>query len=146
MLLALLAVFVVLGIMQFFMPKPQTPPDKGQPQQESQQSQQTPSPVAAPTSSSTPVPAKSPAPEPKVPVKAAANETESVLETPFYRITFTNRGVSGKSWLLIEKEKFKEGKEKYKYTDDNGQSIALVNSTVTGQLGLPLSFFAYDNE
>ena len=29
MLLALVAVFVVLGVMQYFMPKPQTPQDKG---------------------------------------------------------------------------------------------------------------------
>ena len=30
MLMALVAVFVVLGVMQYFMPKPKTPPDKGQ--------------------------------------------------------------------------------------------------------------------
>ena len=113
MLLALVAVFVVLGVMQYFMPKPQTPPDKGQPQQQqSQQAQQTPSPVAVPTTSSTPVSPKSPASAVKVPVKTATSETESVLETPTYRITFTNRGASVKSWLLTEKEKFKDGTEK----------------------------------
>ena len=58
MLLALVAVFVVLGVMQYFMPKPQTPPAKGQPQQQSQQAQQTPSPVAGPMTSSTPVSAE----------------------------------------------------------------------------------------
>ncbi len=42
MLLALVAVFVVLGVMQYFMPKTQTPPDKGQQQQQSQQAQQKP--------------------------------------------------------------------------------------------------------
>ena len=36
MLLALVAVFVVLGVMQYFMPKPQTPPAKGQQQQQQQ--------------------------------------------------------------------------------------------------------------
>jgi YidC/Oxa1 family membrane protein insertase len=143
MLLVLLAVFVVLGLMQYFMPKPKTPPDKSQPQQ---QSQQTPSPVAVPAKSSTPVPPKSPALAVKVPVKAATAETESVLETPTYRITFTNRGASVKSWLLTEKEKFKDGTEKYKYTDDNGKPFELVNSTVAGQLGNPLSFFAYDKD
>jgi YidC/Oxa1 family membrane protein insertase len=51
-----------------------------------------------------------------------------------------------KSWLLIEKEKFKDGKEKYKYTDDNGKPFELVNPTVASQLGNPLSFFAYDKE
>ena len=50
MLLALVAVFVVLGVMQYFMPKPQTPPpEKASKQQQSQQAQQTPSPVAVPT-------------------------------------------------------------------------------------------------
>ncbi len=143
MLLALVAVFVVLGVMQYFMPKPQTPPAKDQAQQQ-QQAQQTPSPVAAPTTSSTPGPPKSPASALKVPVKTAASETESVLETPTYRITFTNRGASVKSWLLTEKEKFKGGTEKYKYTDDNGKPFELVNPTVASQLGYPLSFFAYD--
>ena len=143
MLLALVAVFVVLGVMQYFMPKPQTPPAKDQAQQQ-QQAQQTPSPVAAPTTSSTPVSPKSPAAALKVPVKTAASETESVLETPTYRITFTNRGASVKSWLLTEKEKFKGGTEKYKYTDDNGKPFELVNPTVASQLGYPLSFFAYD--
>jgi YidC/Oxa1 family membrane protein insertase len=146
MLLALVAVFVVLGVMQYFMPKPQTPPAKGQPQQQPQQAQQTPSPVAGPTTSSTPVSPKSPAAAVKVPVKTATNETESVLETPTYRITFTNRGASVKSWLLTEKEKFKDGTEKYKYTDDNGKPFELVNPTVAGQLGNPLSFFAYDKD
>ena len=143
MLLALVAVFVVLGVMQYFMPKPQTPPAKDQAQQQ-QQAQQTPSPVAAPTTSSTPVSPKSQAAAVKVPVKTAASETESALETPTYRITFTNRGASVKSWLLTEKEKFKGGTEKYKYTDDNGKPFELVNPTVASQLGYPLSFFAYD--
>ncbi|HEV7552183.1 MAG TPA: hypothetical protein VGP65_10885, partial [Candidatus Angelobacter sp.] len=44
MLFALVAVFVVLGIMQYFMPKPQAPPDKGQQQQQGQQAQQKPGP------------------------------------------------------------------------------------------------------
>jgi len=147
MLLALVAVFVVLGVMQYFMPKPQTPQDKGQQQQQqSQQAQQTPSPAAVPAASSTPAAPKPSTSAPKVPVKTAASETESVLETPTYRITFTNRGASVKSWLLTEKEKFKDGTEKYKYTDDNGKPFDLVNPTVASQLGNPLSFFAYDKE
>ena len=79
-------------------------------------------------------------------MKTAASETESILETPTYRITFTNRGASVKSWLLTEKEKRKDGTEKYKYTDDNGKPFELVNPTVAGQLGNPLSFFAYDKD
>jgi YidC/Oxa1 family membrane protein insertase len=145
MLLALVAVFVVLGVMQYFMPKPKTPPDKG-PQQTSQQAQQTPGPAAVPAATATPFPPKSPAAVVKVPVKAATAETESVLETPKYRITFTNRGGSVKSWLLAEKEKRKDGSEKYKYTDDAGKPFDLVNQAVAAQLGNPLSFFAYDKD
>ncbi|MGC2742021.1 MAG: membrane protein insertase YidC [Candidatus Angelobacter sp.] len=146
MLLALVAVFVVLGVMQYFMPKPQTPPDKGQ-QKQQQQAQQKPIPVAVPAASSTPASPKAPATAAaKVPVKMATVEKETVLETPMYRITFTNRGASVKSWLLTEKEKFKGGTEKYKYTDDNGKPFELVNPTVASQLGYPLSFFAYDKD
>ncbi|HZD06765.1 MAG TPA: hypothetical protein VE176_00880, partial [Candidatus Limnocylindrales bacterium] len=85
MLLALVAVFVVLGVMQYFMPKPKTPPEKSQ-QQQSQQAQQTPSPVAAPIKSATPTRPKPPAVVAKVPEKMATAEAESVLETPTYRI------------------------------------------------------------
>jgi len=134
MLLALVAVFVVLGVMQYFMPKPQTPPDKGQQQQQAQSAQQKPSPVAVPTASSTPVPPRAPAATLKVPVKAAIAETESILETDAFRITFTNRGASVKSWILK------------KFRDDAGKPFDMVNPTVAGQLGFPLSFFTYDKE
>ncbi|MGZ4878509.1 MAG: membrane protein insertase YidC [Candidatus Angelobacter sp.] len=135
MLIALVAVFVVLGVMQYFMPKPQTQPDKGQQQQQQpQQAQQKPGPVAVPTTSSTPVPPRAPAAAVKVPVKTATAETESILETDAFRITFTNRGASVKSWIL---KKFK---------DDAGKPFDLVNPTVAGQLGFPLSFFTYDKD
>jgi YidC/Oxa1 family membrane protein insertase len=145
MLIALVAVFVVLGVMQYFMPKPQAPPQKAQ-QTQQQQPQQSPVPVAAPTATSTPLPPKSPAAAVKVPVKAATAETESVLETDAYRITFTNRGAVAKSWLLTKKEKRKDGSEKYKYPDDAGKPFELVNPVVAGQLGYPLSLFSYDKD
>jgi len=132
MLIALVLVFVVLGIMQFFMPKPQTPlPDKGQQQQQAQEHQTgTPAIPAV----STPTPPKSPAVAAKLPVKSATAETESVLENDFYRITFTNRGAGVKSWVLK------------KYKDDAGKPFDLVNQTVAAQLGNPLSFYTYDKE
>ena len=68
-------------------------------------------------------------------MKIASGEAESVLETPTYRITFTNRGASIKSWLLTEKEKRKDGTEKYKYTDDNGKPFELINPTVASSTG-----------
>ena len=147
MLIALVAVFVVLGVMQYFMPKPSTPPPEKAQQTQQQQSQPTPSPVAAaPAATSKPLPPRSPAVAVKVPVKAATAETESVLETDSYRITFTNHGAAVKSWLLTKKEKRKDGSEKYKYPDDSGKPFELVNQTVAGQLGYPLSFFSYDKD
>jgi YidC/Oxa1 family membrane protein insertase len=142
MLLALLLVFVVIGVMQYFMPKPKAPQqDKGQ------QPQQQPSPnVAIPAATATPVPPRSPAGVAKVPVKAATAEAESVLDNGSYRITFTNRGAVVKSWLLTEKEKQKDGSERYKYTDNAGKPFDLVNHTVAPALGYPLSFFAYDKD
>jgi YidC/Oxa1 family membrane protein insertase len=98
MLIALVAVFVVLGVMQYFMPKPPAPPPGKAQQTPQQQPQQSPGPVAAPTATSTPRPSRPPAAAIKVPVKAASAETESVLETDAYRITFTNRGAAVKSW------------------------------------------------
>ena len=84
MLIALVLVFVVLGIMQYFLPKPQTPPQDKAQQQQVQQKQ----PVApAAPAASTPAPPKSPAAAAKLPVKTAPEETESVLENDFYRIT-----------------------------------------------------------
>jgi YidC/Oxa1 family membrane protein insertase len=131
MLIALVLVFVVLGVMQYFLPKPQTPQqDKGQQQQQQAQppQQRQPGPAA-----STPTPAKSAAAA-QLPVKAAAAETESVLENDSYRITFTNRGAAVKSWVLK------------KYKDDAGKPFDLVNQTVAAQLGNPLSFYTYDKE
>jgi YidC/Oxa1 family membrane protein insertase len=144
MLIALVAVFVVLGVMQYFMPKPPAPPVEKTQQTQQQQPQQSPGPVALPAATSTPLPPKSPAAVVKVPVKAAAAESESVLETDTYRITFTNRGAAVKSWLLTKKENRKDGSEKYKYPDDAGKPFELVNQAVAGQLGYPLSFFTYD--
>ena len=97
--------------------------------------------MAVPAATATPAPPKSPAAAAKVPVKTATSEAESVLETPTYRITFTNRGASIKSWLLTEKEKRKDGTEKYKYTDDNGKPFELVNPTVATQLGISALIF-----
>jgi YidC/Oxa1 family membrane protein insertase len=134
MLLALLLVFVVLGVMQYFMPKPQTPqPDKGQQQQQ-------PSAQPQPATAQTPVAASTVAkhaptpPAIKVPVKTATAEAESVLENDFYRITFTNRGAAVKSWILK------------KYKDNAGKPFDMVNQTVALQLGYPLSFFTFDKE
>lgn len=131
MLLALLLVFLVIGGMQYFMPKPQpAPQDKSQ----QQQLQQPPATVPVTGASSTPTPSRIPAVAMKVPVKAAPAETESVLENDRYRITFTNRGAAVKSWVLKN------------YKDNAGRPFDLVNQTVAPQLGYPLSLFLYDKD
>ena len=144
MLIALMLVFVVLGVMQYFLPKPQPPQqDKGQLQQQPQQHQ--PGTPAVPAAS-TPTPPGSTAVAAKLPVKTASAEEEAVLENDFYRITLTNRGATVKSWLLTEKEKQKDGTEKYRYSDNAGKPFDIVNHTVAAELGNPLSLFTYDKE
>lgn len=139
MLIALLSVFLVLGVMQFFLPKAPQPPaqEKGR-----QQSSSQPAPGATPEASpaATPVSPKTTAPAAKIPVKAANAEAESVLETNSYRITFSNRGAVVKSWLLLSKNK----NGTYRYTDNVGKPFDLVNHQIAPQLGYPLSLFTYD--
>jgi YidC/Oxa1 family membrane protein insertase len=133
MLIALLLVFVVLGVVQYFMPKPKQPPqDQNQQQQQAQQSSAGAVPV--PVGASTPVPPKTPAVAMKLPVKAATAEAESVLETEFFKVIISNRGAVVKSWILK------------KHKDNAGKPFDIVNQTVAPQLGYPLSFFTYDKE
>ncbi|HLK54514.1 MAG TPA: membrane protein insertase YidC [Candidatus Angelobacter sp.] len=135
MLIALLLVFVVLGAVQYFMPKPKQPQqDQNPPQQQSQSPSAT---MPAPSSGAASTPAAKNAAVPaaaKGPVKIGTTETESVLETNFFRITFSNRGGIVKSWILK------------KHKDNAGKPFDAVNQTVAPQLGYPLSFFTYDKE
>lgn len=134
LMLAFLLVFVLIAVMQLFLPKPQPQPSKtSEQQQQPAQAQQTPS---APPAALTPVPARKlrPAKAAKLPVKEAGAETESVLENELYKITFTNRGGQVKSWILK------------KYKDDKGQPLDLVNATTAPVLGYPLSLFSYDKD
>jgi YidC/Oxa1 family membrane protein insertase len=140
MMLAFVIVFGLILALQYVLPKPQPP--KSQPEQTQNQNQSssapqtqpspaamgtTASPLATPQSKS-----KAPAAPATVAVKVAADETESVLENDYYRITFTNRGAQVKSWQL---KKFK---------DEKGNPLNLVNPIAAQTLGLPLSFFAYN--
>ncbi len=143
MLIALLGVFLVLGLLQFILPKPPQPPPSQQQQQTQQQQPAQPS--ATPTATATPMPAghptaKAPAAAAKLPVKKADREQEAVLDNGIYRITISNHGAVVKSWLLTEKNP--DGS--YKYTDNSGKPFDLVNQTAAPQLGYALSFFTYD--
>jgi YidC/Oxa1 family membrane protein insertase len=148
MLIALLSVFLVLGVMQFFLPKPPQPsPQEKSQQQQSQPSPSSTAPVPAtsttpPSAGAAPASSKKPAQTAAVPVKTASSETESVLETDYYRIVFSNRGAVVKSWLLIGKNK----NGSYRYTDNAGKPFDLVNQVIAPQLGYPLSFFTFDED
>src|SRR5579883_526481 len=62
----------------------------------------------------------------------AKAETETVVENPVYKITFSNRGGQVKSWILKN------------YTDDQGQPLDLVNKIAAAKYGYPMSLYAYD--
>lgn len=64
--------------------------------------------------------------------KSAASEQETVIETPVYKITFTNKGGLVKSWVLT------------KYKDEKGRPLDLVNQAASQAFGHPLSLFTYD--
>jgi YidC/Oxa1 family membrane protein insertase len=138
LLLAFFLVFVVIAVMQYFLPKPQPQPpqqkaaDQQQAGEQKQVGEQKQTPIVPiPAGTKTPPP-KTPAVVVKVPVKTAPAETETVFDNDLYRITFTNRGALVKSWVLK------------KYTDDKGKPFDLVNPSVAATLGYPLSLFTYD--
>ncbi len=98
-----------------------------------------PQPPAPATQTQAPVstPAPSPAMESRIAApttgegKQAAAESETVVESDFYRITFTNRGAQVKSWVLK------------KYDDDHRRPLDLV-SKAAEKYGYPLSLWTYD--
>jgi len=67
------------------------------------------------------------------PVVQAAAETTTTIDSPLYRVTFTNRGGVATSWILK------------KYTDDSQKHLLnLVNAAAARQFGYPLSLYTYD--
>lgn len=135
LLLAFLLVFIGIAVMQFLMPKPAPPPTQPKPAPQQEQPAPTPSP-----SQEAPKPAPSgkggrkgaPPPEPAIPTKEGTELTETVIENPYYRIVFTNRGAVVKSWILK------------KYKNDKRKELDLVNPVTAPVLGYPLSLFSYD--
>ena len=67
--------------------------------------------------------------------KQAASETETVIESDLYRVTFTNRGAHVKSWIL----------KKYDNEAENGP-LDLVNPAAAAKYGYPLSLWTYDQD
>ncbi|HEX5433426.1 MAG TPA: hypothetical protein VFY05_04260, partial [Candidatus Angelobacter sp.] len=96
LMLAFFLVFVLIAVMQFFLPKPQ-PQKTSEPKQKTAQQQQAQATPAAPATTATVAPAahtkrRAATPATKAHTKQAGAETETVLENEAYKITFTNRG------------------------------------------------------
>ena len=126
LLLIFIATFAVMLLFQPLLKKYLPTPPAPQ-QQPSQPTGSSPAPAAttggtAPAATATPGPAKQ-----------AANETETVIESDLYKITFTNRGAHVKSWIL----------KKYDNDAENGP-LDLVNQAASAQFGYPLSLWTYD--
>ena len=65
----------------------------------------------------------------------ASSETTTVVESPLYRVTFSNRGGVATSWILK------------KYTNDaQTKLLDLVNDAAAKQFGYPLSLYSYDQQ
>lgn len=133
MMLALLLVFALFVAMQYLLPKAAQQPAQQKPGGQTQGQAATATPPSQTASSTAAKPAKAGG-APQTPVKQALAETESVVENEFYKAVFTNRGAVAKSWVL---KKFK---------DDNGKPLDLINTTIAGELGYPLSLFTYDKD
>ncbi|HYN15839.1 MAG TPA: membrane protein insertase YidC [Terriglobales bacterium] len=98
--------------------------------------QQTPAPTATQPAVTTPAQGEAKPAPPAAPAgvaaKAAAAESETVVENDLYKITFTNRGAQVKSWILKN------------YRDDKGNPLELVNAPAAAKYGYPLSLWSYD--
>ena len=105
-------------------------PTPSPPQKIAQTEPTAPASPPAKTASSPPVVSASP-----VASKQAASETETVMESDLYRVTFTNRGAQVKSWIL---KKFDNDAER--------GPLDLVNAAAAARFGYPLSLWAYDEE
>jgi YidC/Oxa1 family membrane protein insertase len=129
-ILIMLVTFLVIMAAQPFLRKyfPTPPP----PQQQQQQTQ-TPPVLPAPPPANTKA-SKQTSVAPAV-SKQAASETETVIESDLYRITFTNRGAQVKSWIL---KKFDNDAEK--------GPLDLVNQAAAAQFGYPLSLWTYEED
>ncbi|MGC8548205.1 MAG: membrane protein insertase YidC [Acidobacteriaceae bacterium] len=69
------------------------------------------------------------------PAIEAASETTTVVESPLYRVTFSNKGGVVTSWVLK------------KYTNDaQTKPLDLVNQAAAKQFGYPLSLYTYDKQ
>ncbi len=136
LLLVFLLTFVVLIVFQpllkKFMPQPPATPQK-QSEPQSPASQPSGSQPSASVSSALPSAAGSKSSPAPVASKQASAETETVIESDLYKVTFTNRGAQVKSWIL----------KKFDNDAQNGP-LDLVDHAAAQKDGFPLSLFTYD--
>jgi YidC/Oxa1 family membrane protein insertase len=129
----LLLVFLLTFIVLIFI-EPLLKKYGPQPPAEQHHAQPAPAPGQPAAASTIPAPAVSvPAPPPPTVTKQASAEAETVIDSPLYRITFTNRGAQVKSWIL---KKFKN--------DAQSGPLDLVNPEAASKFGYPLSLWTYD--
>ena len=128
LVLTSLALVVLLGV-QYFKPKPATPPPAAQNQAQSAPVQsaaalgQPAQPQLAAGTVQAPV---------AVPVVAATIASDTTVENSKYKIVFTNQGAQVKHWIL-------KG-----YNDTAGKPLDMVQPQVAAVFGMPLSFFTYE--
>ena len=136
LLLVFALTFVVIMLFQPLLkkygPQPPAKPASSEAGAPSQPQSATSSPVEA--SSAATSPALASLPEKAAPFlrEQAASESETAVENDVYRIVFSNRGGSVKSWVLK------------KFTDDKGGPLELVNTTASQKYGYPLTLWTYD--
>jgi len=140
LMLVFLLTFVVLIIFQpllkKYMPQ-QAPPAKPAVTEQNAPAPSSASPNAASTSAlnaSAVVSKSASVAQPQEAVsKQASAESETVIESDLYKVTFTNRGAQVKSWIL----------KKFNNDAQNGP-VDLVNAEAAQKYGYPLSLYTYD--
>ena len=122
--------FAIIVLAQFFLFKNKPAPVSPRPStQQSGPTQTTPSVAASPETAAPTSSGSQPAASPGT--RVAPGEVETTVETPVYKIIFTNRGAQVKSWILKQ------------YKDDGGKPLDLVNHAAES-FGLPLGLYTYD--
>ena len=121
--LTFLVILVFQPLLKKYLPQP------SEPASQKEAPAQSPPPAQAANSASAQSQASAPA---RVESKQASSESETVVESDLYRVTFNNRGGEVKSWVLK------------KYDDDTGKPLDLVNQAAAAKYGYPLSLWAYD--
>jgi len=125
----LLAILVFFGFQYFIKPKPPAPAPQTQTQTAPAESQTTAGQPAAGAPAAPSGKVRAPA---AAPVTVASSETQTTIENPDYRITFTNRGGLVQHWILKH------------YFDSAGKPLDMVQEQASQRFGLPLSLFTYD--